>query len=85
MPLPILKKKAIINNLIFRARLIFFSKTIFYKELKNKKQTLINKGLPNYIVDEQIKRTIRNVSHTPTNKQTFIKLFTVTKCATIIN
>ena len=35
----------------------------------------------NYVVDKQIKRTIRNVnkqnkhSNTPTNKKTFIKLF----------
>ena len=55
------------------------------------KQALIKNWFPNYIVDEQIKRAIRNVSqqnkhcNTPTNKQTFIKLFTVTKCTTIIN
>ena len=36
--------------------LISSSKTIFYKELKNIKQTLISNGLSNYIVDEQIKR-----------------------------
>ena len=54
---------------------------MFYIELKNIKQTLINNGSPNYIVDEQIKRTIGNVSQsnkhcdTPTNKQTLIKLF----------
>ena len=38
-------------------------------------------GFPNYIVDEQIKCIIKNVSqqnkhwNTPTNKQKFIKLF----------
>ena len=66
-------KQAIINNLISRANLISSCKTIFYKELENIKQTLINKCFPNYIVDEQIKRTIRNVNqqnkhcNTPTN------------------
>ena len=57
------------------------SKAIFYKEIKNIKQTLINNGFPNNIVDEQIKRMIKNViqqnkhSDTPANKQAFIKLF----------
>ena len=74
-------KKAIINNLISCAKLISSSKTIFYKELKNGNQTLINNGFPNYIVDEQIKCIIKNVSqqnkycNTPPNKQAFIKLF----------
>ena len=79
-------KKAIINNLISS------SKTIFYKEIKNIKQTLINNGSPNYIVDEQIKRMIKNVSqqnkhcNTSLSKQAFIKLFfPVTKCTTIMN
>ena len=45
------------------------------------KQTLINNWFPNYTADEQIKRTIRNVSqqnkhcNSPTNKQKNIKLF----------
>ena len=45
------------------------------------KQTLINNGFPNYIVDEQVKRMIKNVSqqnkhcNTPPNKQAFIKPF----------
>ena len=74
-------KKAIINNLISRTKLISSFKTIFYKELKNIKQTLISNGFPNYIVDEQIQPTIRNVSqqnkhgNTPTNNVIFIKLF----------
>ena len=38
-------------NLITRAKVTSSSKTIFYKEIKNIKQTLINNGLPNYIVD----------------------------------
>ena len=54
-------KKASIDNLTYRAKLISSSKTIFYKELKNIKLTLINNCFPNYIEDEQIKRTIENV------------------------
>ena len=74
-------KKAIIHNLISRAKLISFSKTIFYKEVKNIKHALINNGFPNYIVDEQIKRMIKNVNQqnkhytTPSSQQTYIKLF----------
>ena len=70
---------------------MFSSKTIFYKELENRKQNLLNNGFPTYIVDGQIKRTIRNVSqqnkhcNTPTNKLKFIKPFYATKCTTIIN
>ena len=84
------KKKAINNNLISCAKLISSSKTIFYKEIKSIKRALINNGFPNYIV-EQNKRIINYVSqknkhcNTPPNKQTFIKLFTATKCTTIIN
>ena len=77
MPLPILKKN--INNLISGAKLISSSKTISCKELKDIKQTLkLNNGFANYIVDEQIKPTIRNCSQqnkhcsTPPNKQAFI-------------
>ena len=80
MLLPILKK-AIINNLISGAKLIFSFKTIFHKKLENIKQTIINNGFPNYIFDEQINCSIKNVSqqnkhcNTPTNKQKIIKLF----------
>ena len=83
---------AIIHNLISRAKLISSSKTIFYKEVENIKQALINNGFPNYIVDEQIKRMIKNVNQqnkqctTPSSQQTYIKLFfIVTKCTTITN
>ena len=77
---PFRYKKAIINNLVSRAKMISSSssKTIFHKEMK--KQTLINNGFPNYIVDEQIKRMIKNVSQqnkhcaTPPSQQTYIKL-----------
>ena len=74
-------KKAIINNLISHAKLISSSKTIFYKEVENMKQALINNGFPNNIVDEQIKRMIKNVNQQnkhctiPPSQQTFIKLF----------
>ena len=85
-------KKAIIHNLISRAKLISSSKTIFYKEVENIKQALINNGFPNYTVDEQIKRMIKNVNQqnkqctTPFSQQTYIKLFfIVTKCTSIIN
>ena len=72
-------KKAIINNLISRAKLTS-SKTIFCKGVENIKQTLINNEFPNYIVDEQIKR-IKNVNQqnkyctTLPSQQIFIKLF----------
>ena len=48
------------NYLISRAKLISPSKTIFYKEVENVKQALINNGFPNSIADEQIKRMIKN-------------------------
>ena len=56
-------------------------KTIFYKEVENIKQALINNGFPNYIVDEQIKRMTKDVNQqnkhcsTPPSQQTYIKLF----------
>ena len=59
---PFRYKKAIINNLISRAKLISSSKTIFHKEVENIKQALINNGFPNYIVDEQIKCMIKNIN-----------------------
>ena len=73
-------KKQIINNLISRAKLISPHKTIFYKEVENINQALINNGFPNYIVDEQIKCTIKNVNQqnkhctTPPSQQIYIKL-----------
>ena len=72
---PFRYKKAIINNLISRA------KTVFGKEVENIKQSLINNGFPNYFVDEQIKLMIKNVNQqnkhctTPPSQQTYIKLF----------
>ena len=78
---PFRYKKAIIRNLISRAKLISTSQTIFYKEVENIKQALINNGFPNYIVDEQIKRMIKNVNQqnkqctTPSSQQTYLKHF----------
>ena len=49
--------------------------------VENIKQALINNGFPNYIVDEQIKRMIKNVNQQnkqctiPSSQQTYIKLF----------
>ena len=74
-------KKAIIHNLISRAKLISSSKTIFYKEVENIKQALINDGFPNCIIEEQIKCMIKNINQknkhctTPPSQQTFIKHF----------
>ena len=59
----------------------YYSKTIFYKEVENIKQALINNGFPNYIVDEQIKCMVKNVNQqnkqctTPPIQQTYIELF----------
>ena len=78
---PFRYKKAKINNLISRAKLISSSKTIFYKEVENIKQALINNEFPNYIVDVQIECMIKNVNQqnkhctTPPSQQTYIKLF----------
>ena len=62
---PFRYKKAIIKNLISHAKLISTTKTIFCKKIKNIKQTLINNGFPNYIVDKRIERIIfyRNQMH----------------------
>ena len=47
-------KRTIIKTLIFRAKLLYSSRTIFLNELKNIKQTLINNGYHNFIVDREI-------------------------------
>ena len=47
--------------------------------IENIKQALINDGFPNYFVDEQIKRMIKNVNqqniHYTSSQQRYIKLF----------
>ena len=50
---PIKYKIAIIKNLIHKAFYISSSKTIFYKELTNIKQTLVNNNFPNNLVDQK--------------------------------
>ena len=61
--------------------MISSSKIIFYKEVENIKQALINNGFPIYIVDERIKYMIKNVNQqnkhctTAPCQQTYIKLF----------
>ena len=52
-------ERTIIKTLISRAKVLFSSPTIFLKELKKSKQTLINNGFPNYIVDTEIKPFIK--------------------------
>ena len=51
-------KRTIIKTLISRAKLLSSSQTNFLYQLKNIKQTLINNGFPNYIVDTEIKQFI---------------------------
>ena len=41
---------------------VFSSNKIFYNELKNIKQTLLNNGFPNCLVDKQIKLMINNMN-----------------------
>ena len=57
-------KLVIINNLIYRARLISSTIIIFYKESKDIIQILINHGFLNYIVEKQTKRVIKNFEPT---------------------
>ena len=49
------------KNLIHRAYHISSCKTIFYKELTNKKQTLINGNFPNKLINQQIKLYLHNI------------------------
>ena len=55
---PFRYKISIIDNLISCGKLISSSKIIFYIELKNIEEALINNWLPNSIVGGQIKRAI---------------------------
>ena len=47
--------------LIHRAFYISLTKTIFYKGLTNKAQTLVNNNFPNKLVDQQIKLYLNNI------------------------
>ena len=71
-------KIAIIKNLIHRPFYIS-SKTIFYKELTNIKQTLVNNNFPNKLVDQKIKLYLHNIdknNYTTNNNNTNrIKLY----------
>ena len=64
---------------------------MFYKELKNIEQAILNNVFPDNIVDKQIKRAIKNCNQQnkhcnyQPNKHAFTKLFTITRHATIIN
>ena len=60
-------KRTIIKTLISRAKLLSSSWTIFLNELKNIKQTLINNGFPNYIVDTEFKQLINKLEHSIDN------------------
>ena len=67
-------KRTIIKTLIFRAKLLSSSWTIFLNKLKNIKQILINNGFPNYIVDTEIEHFINkteqhNIDNTLNHKQ----------------
>ena len=55
-------KTANIKDLIDRAFYISSSKTIFYKELTNIKQTLVNNNFSNKLVDQQIKLYLQNIN-----------------------
>ena len=63
-----------IKTLLSRAKLLSSSQNIFLNELKNIKQTLINNGFLNYIVDTEIKHFINkteqhNIDNTLNHKQ----------------
>ena len=56
-------KITIIKTLISRVKLLSSSRSIFFKELKNIKQTLINNGFTNNIVDTVIIMSIIKLNH----------------------
>ena len=53
-------KITVIKNLLNCPKQISSSNEIFYNELQNIKQTLINNRFPNYFVEKQIKLTIND-------------------------
>ena len=57
-------KIAVIKNFISRAKLTSSTSSIFYKALKDIKQSLINNGFPNSIVDQQIRKELNRQSTT---------------------
>ena len=65
---------SIIKTLFSRAKLLSSSQTIFLNKLKDIKQSFINNGFPNYIVDTEIKHFINkpeqpNIDNTLNHKQ----------------
>ena len=88
---PFRYKKAIIHNLISRAKLISSSKTIFYKEVENIKQALINNGFLTIllmnklnVLSKMLTNKMNSVLLHPANKH-ISNFFIVTKCTTITN
>ena len=64
---PKIKKSHYKKNVIHRIYRIYFSNTIFYKELKNIKQILVNKNFSNDIIDQQIKPYFHNIQKNRNN------------------
>ena len=56
--MPRYKRIIIKKKLISRTKQLWSSQTIFLNELMNIKQTLVNNGFPNYVVDTEIKHFI---------------------------
>ena len=76
---PFRYKTAVIKNLIKRSKLISSSNTIFYNELRKIKQTLVNNGFPNHVIDEQINLSLKtfndNNNSLQNNEPTNIDLY----------
>ena len=68
-------KVAVIKNLIYRAKSISSCSSIFHKALCGIKQTLINNGYPNHIVDRQISITLENSRNNNETNNEIITLF----------
>ena len=66
---------AVIKNLIYRAKSISSCSSIFHKALCGIKQTLINNGYPNHIVDRQISITLENSRNNNETNNEIITLF----------
>ena len=80
-------KEQLLKTLISRAKLLSSLQTIFINELKNCKQFFINNGLPNYIVDTEIKQFLNkpvqlNIDNNLNRKQS-INLYCKKKKKTI--
>ena len=63
------------KNLLHRAYHISSFKTIFHKELKNTKQTLVNNYFPNKLIDQQIKQYLHNTHKNSNNNANRINLY----------